>query len=132
MSRENVEVVRRSLEAWNRGDYSAAMDPIDPDIEAIAAFGGDNDGTYRGHAGLTEMMAAFWGEFEGRRTEIEEAIPAGSDVVVGVRLYGRGKGSGVEINMPMWHVWSLREGKVVRWLMIRTKREALEAAGLSE
>jgi ketosteroid isomerase-like protein len=130
MSRENVEIVQRLIEAWGRGDYATALASIDPEIEAVAAYGADFDGTYRGHAGLAEVLRGFWGQFEGRRIEIEEAIPASSDVLLGVRFYGRGKRSGVEIEMPAWHVWSLREGKAVRWQVLRTKREALEAVGL--
>ena len=132
MSQEDVEIVRGLIEAWGRGDYSAALDSIDPEIEVDVAFHADLDGTYRGHAGLADLMEAFWAEFEGQRIEIEEAIPADSDVVVGVRFQGRGKRSGVEIDMPAWHVWSLREGKAVRWRLLRTEQEAREAAGLSE
>jgi ketosteroid isomerase-like protein len=129
---EKVEIVRRLIEAWDRGDYSAALDLIDPDIEVNVAYRADLDGTYRGHAGLTEMMGAFWAEFEGPRIEIEEAERAGGAVVVGVRFYGRGKRSGVEIDAPAWHAWRLRGGKAVRWQLFRTKQEALEAAGLSK
>jgi hypothetical protein len=79
------------------------------------------------------MLGVFWAEFEGPRIEIEEAIAAGcDDVVVGVRFYGRGKRSGVAIDAPAWHVWRLRAGKAVRWRLLRTKQEALEAVGLSE
>ena len=132
MSQENVEIVRRLIEAWDRGDLATALDSIDPDIEAVSALQMDNDGTYRGHAGLAEMLGAFWAEFESPRIEIEEAIPAGGDVVLGVRFSGRGKRSGLEVDMPAWHVWSLREGKAVRWWVLRTKQEALEAVGLRE
>jgi ketosteroid isomerase-like protein len=133
MADENVETVRRVIEAWDRGDYATSLRSIDADVELIAAYGtADLDGTYRGHAGLAEMLRAFWAEFDGPRIEIQEAIAAGDNVVVGVRFYGRGKRSGVEIDAPAWHVWSLRDGKAVRWLLLRTKEEALEAAGLSE
>lgn len=132
MSQQNVEIVQRLIETWGRGDYSAALDSIDPEVEVNVALQTHLDGTYRGHAGLADMLGAFWAEFEGQRIEIEEAMPAGSDVLVGVRFYGRGKRSGLEIDAPAWHVWSLREGKAVRWRLFRTKQEALEAAGLSE
>jgi ketosteroid isomerase-like protein len=134
VSRENVEIVRRLYESWNRGDYSAALDSIDPDIQVDVAGGTDFDGTYRGHAGLWEMMGSFWGEFKDPHAWIEEAIPAGSHVVVAVRPSGRGKRSGVEVEleMPLWQVWTLRDGKAVRWRIFRSKQEALEAAGLSE
>jgi ketosteroid isomerase-like protein len=132
MSEENVEIVRRVFDLWNRGDRRAVPDSIDPDIEVVVDYQVDFDGTYRGHAGLGEMMGAFWGEFEDIRSWIDVAIPAGSHVVVGARFSGRGKKSGVEIDMPAWQVWTVRDGKVVRWRIVRTKREALEAAGLSE
>jgi ketosteroid isomerase-like protein len=132
VSEENVEIVRSLIKDWSRGEYSAALDSIDPEIEVNVAFQANLDGTYRGHAGLAELMGTFWAEFEDQRIEIEQTMPAGSDVVVGVRFYGRGKRSGLEIDAPAWHVWSLREGKAVRWRLLRTKQEALEAARLSE
>jgi hypothetical protein len=49
-----------------------------------------------------------------------------------VRFSGRGKRSGLEIDMPAWQVWTLRDGKVVGWRIFRTKRQALDAAGLRE
>jgi ketosteroid isomerase-like protein len=132
MSQEYVEIVRGLIEAWDRGDYPAALKSIDPDIEVNIAFHADLDGTYRGHAGLAEVMDAFWAEFENPRIETEEVMPAAGDVIVAVRFSGRGRRSGVEIEMPAWHVWQMRQGKAVRWRLLRTKREALEAAGLSE
>jgi ketosteroid isomerase-like protein len=132
MSEENVEVVRRVFDLWDRGDRWAGLDSIDTDVEVVVDAQVDLDGTYRGHAGLGELMRAFWGAFENIRTRIEEAIPAGSHVVVAVRFSGRGKRSGVEIDMPQWQVWTVRNGKVVRWRIVRTKRDALKAAGLSE
>ena len=132
MSQENVKIVRRLIEAGHGGNFSMFLESIDPEIEVEASLGGDLDGTYRGPADLTEMLRAFWDEFDDHRTEVEECIPTGDDVVLGVRFYGRGKSSGVEIDWPAWHVWTLRDGKAVRWRLLRTKREALEAAGLSE
>ena len=132
VSQQNVEIVRRVIEDWGRGDYVGALASIDPAIEVVSEYQTDLDGTYRGHAGLAEMLGAFWGEFEDPRIEVEEAIPAGDDVVVRVRLYGRGKRSGVEIDAPAWHVWRLRDGKAVRWWVLSTRERALEIAGLAE
>jgi ketosteroid isomerase-like protein len=132
VSVENVEIVRRLIEAWNRGDYSAALASIDPAIEVNVAYQSGFDGTYRGHAGLTELMGVFWAEFEGPSIEIEEALPAGDDVVLGVRFSGRGKRSGIDVEAPAWHTWNIREGKAVRWQLFRTKQDALGGAGLSE
>jgi ketosteroid isomerase-like protein len=45
MSQENVELVQQMVNAWNRGDYDAARDFFDPDVEVEAALGADIDGT---------------------------------------------------------------------------------------
>jgi ketosteroid isomerase-like protein len=132
MSQENLEIVREATDAWNRSDYAAAQEALDPDIEVVVAYGVDFDGTYRGHAGFAEMLGGFWAEFENVHLRIEEAIPASSHVVLAVRFSGRGKRSGLEIDMPAWQVWTLRDGKVVGWRIFRTKRQALDAAGLRE
>lgn len=78
------------------------------------------------------MLGAFWAEFEGPRIEIEEALPAGGAVVVGVRFYGRGKRKRRRDRRPRLARVALREGKAVRWQLFRTKQEALDAAGLSK
>ena len=64
---------------------------------------------------------------------IEEVIDGGDHVVTAVRISGRRRGSGVEVEMQVFHVWTLREGKVTRLTGgYRERSEALEAAGLSE
>jgi ketosteroid isomerase-like protein len=125
----NVEIVRRLIEAWSRGDYPAALDSIDPNIEVDAELAVDLSGTHRGRRRLAEMVEAFWRDFEDQRTEIEEIEEVGSDVVVGVRFFGRGKRSGVETEVHLWHVWTVRDGKAVRWQILRTRREAMAIAG---
>jgi ketosteroid isomerase-like protein len=132
MSRENVEIVQRLYEAWNRSGGVPPLEFIDPRIEVEIPGGLVNGGTFRGHAGLTEVLEAFWDYFEEHRIEVEECIPAGDDVVVTVRYYGRGKTSGVAVDMRHWHVWTWCDGKAVRWRVRNTRGEALEAVGLRE
>jgi ketosteroid isomerase-like protein len=132
MSEENIELVRSLMEAWNRGDYSTALQSIDPEIEVESALGGTFDGTYQGHSGLRRFLEDFWSNFENFSTEVEEYIPAGDDVVIGAHHRGSGIGSGVEVEMWNWQVFTVRRGMIVRYRMFNTKQEALEAAGISE
>ena len=104
---------------------------MDPGIELEVA-GGILDGTYRGHVGALDLLDSFWSSFEGHRIEIEDCIDAGDDVVVTVHYYGRGKTSGVKVDLRAWHVWTWRDGKAVRWRVLQTEAEALEAVGLRE
>jgi ketosteroid isomerase-like protein len=133
MSQENVQIVRSILDAWNRRDYSAALALVAPDIRAEDyAFGGGLDATYEGIPGLQKWMARFWGSFVDFHTQIEEYIPVDDEVVLAAHHHGRGKASGVEVEMRNWHVVTVRNGKVVRYRIFQTKPEALEAVGLRE
>ena len=92
-----------------------------------------NPKTYIGLEGLRVMLAdrdEVWDEF---RTEPQEFIDAGNRIVVVGRWVGKGKGSGLEVQQPTVHVFTLRNGRVVRWEFGHTnRREALAAVGLSE
>ena len=132
MSRENVELVQSIVEAWNRGDYSVALESVDPGIEVEAALGGTFDGTYQGPGQAQKFLEDFWRNFERSYADIEEYIPVGDSVVFAAHLRGKGKGSGVEVEMRNWQVCTVRDGKVVAYRMFTTKRKALEAAGLQE
>src|SRR5918999_3565320 len=97
MSEENVEIVRGMLEAWNRGDYESAQEPLDPEIVAEMRGGTPLDGTYQGLPAFVAVMAKFWGTFEDFRSEVEEFRSEGDTVFATVHHYGRGKSSGVSV-----------------------------------
>jgi ketosteroid isomerase-like protein len=132
MSEENVELVQSVMEAWNRGDYAAALEHVALEIKTESHLGGDIDGTYEGIAGLQKYLAGFWNSFTDFHAEIDECIAEGTEVAFLAHLYGRGRDSGVEVEMRNWHVVTVRGGKFVRYRLFRTKAEALEAAGLRE
>ena len=131
MPRENAEIVRAMFDAWNRRDYAAAQSAFDPEIEVEMSTQSVLDGTYRGYSGLTELMR-FWGAFAEFRSDIQEVLTAGDEVFTTVRHSGRGKSSGVDVQMENWQVFTVREGRIVRYRIYRTRGRALEAAGLRE
>jgi ketosteroid isomerase-like protein len=137
MSKENVEIVRRIFEAAASGDSADVFALYDPAVEWDASrapmprlIGGG--GVFHGHDGLRRFFKernAIWGEIED---EPKELIDAGDHVVSADTERGRGRRSGVEVEMTQYAVWTLRSGKVVRVVWFPTRAEALEAAGLSE
>jgi ketosteroid isomerase-like protein len=130
MSQENVEIVRRSFEAFQRGDYEAAMDAIDPRIEYDLTHFPDGK-VYLGHEGIREAFRIWMGTWEDYRQELDELIDAGDDEVIAlVRESGRGKGSGIELERPTAGLWTLRDGRAVRIRFYPGKAQALKAAGL--
>jgi ketosteroid isomerase-like protein len=139
MSEENVEIVRRLIEAWNRDEQERVVPLervvpfLDPDVIFDATRRIINPKTYAGIEGIRAMLAErdeVWGEF---RMEPDEFVDAGDRVVVIGRWVGKGRGSGVEVNQPIADVFILHGGRVVRCEIGYSDRgKALEAAGLRE
>lgn len=131
MSQENVEILRRGYEHYNRtgeADYSL----LDPDVVYDVSRRTFDPHIYHGHDGVREFTARMREQWATMRLEPREFVPTGDQVVVSVRLVGIGRGSGVETTANAAHLWTFQRGKVVRQTTYQTMEEALEAAGLSE
>jgi len=131
VSRENVEVVRRVYEADARRDAAAALALLDPEIE-IEYRGQliDKDATYHGHAGIRQLMESIRENFDEWHVEVEEYFTHDEHVVVALHQRAVGKASGVPVDIHIGQVWTVRDGKAVRWRIYRSKEEALKAVGL--
>jgi ketosteroid isomerase-like protein len=73
-------------------------------------------------------MDEIWESLVFDPTEISPLDP--ERVIAVVHTSGRAKGSGIEIDQELTHLWTLRDGKAVRLETYSTKREALKAAGV--
>jgi ketosteroid isomerase-like protein len=133
MSEENVEILRRLYDQWARGDLSA--DCFDPEIEysRIGAETPDMEGRWRGPDEVWAAMLEYIRAFSDLRIEAERLIDLGGDqVLVLSRQTARGKHSGVPIDHEFGDLFTLRDGKIVRYDTYWHRADALEAAGLSE
>ena len=129
MSQENVEIVRRLLEAVNRRDLDAMLETGDPEIEIVTLM----TGTYRGHAGWRQLVEQMAEEVSGFQFVPEDLIDVGQDRVVAVtRWVGTGRTSGIALPDTTGLVYTLRDGLVVRQESFRDRAEALKAVGLTE
>jgi ketosteroid isomerase-like protein len=133
MSQENVELLKRGLEAFARGDIAAVLELLAPDVDITSdALGLSGGGSYLGHDGFVRATRETLEAFEDYRIDGEEFIDAGEDVVVLVHISGRGRGSGIPVDMRLVHVWTVRGGKGIRARTFENKEAALEALGLRE
>jgi ketosteroid isomerase-like protein len=92
----------------------------------------DLAGVERGSEGLRRVAEVFWGEFDDARFDIHELIDAGDEVVAWATLRGCGKQSGAETAWDVWGVWTVRDGRTVRFRTFTDRDAALEAAGLRD
>jgi ketosteroid isomerase-like protein len=134
MSQENVERVRETVEAFNRGDVEAALDRAHPEIEWQSLDAFPDAGTYRGPEGVREFFQTWLDTFQGFRLHLEECVTVDENLVLAtLRVSGEGAGSGAAVESPaFFQILEFRDGLVIRARMFQTETEALEAIGLRE
>src|SRR5215204_6368038 len=101
MTRENVEVVRASWDAWSRGDMAALFEFYDPAVEWDVTHAYIPDmGVLHGHEGVREFFRELRALFAEYHAEPEEFVDGDDCVMVRCRQGGRGRASTVDVEMP--------------------------------
>src|SRR3954452_23709733 len=132
MSKENIELIQRQIEALNRGDWEGSVEGIDPGIEWVVAREHPASRTVRGLDELREYRADWNQMLEGLTFDSEEILDRDDAIVAVGRIKGTGSGSGAETEVPIAFVSRFRDGLVVRVEEYLDRDAALEAAGLGE
>jgi ketosteroid isomerase-like protein len=132
MSQENVEVVRRGFEAYERGDIPAMLADFDPDAITYRATEPDA-AIYHGPEGFLQSFVDWIEDFDDFTMSVDEFIDANaSQVIVHLHQRATGSSSGAPVEIEGWFVFTLGGGKVVRLDMHVGKEAALEAVGRLE
>ena len=134
MSQENVEIVRRAFDAWNRRDLDTLIAAADPGIEYVNAPTAVEPGTRRGVAEVSAVWRAQWETLDGR-VEVDRFFDHGDEIIalgrlrVGYReaMLGSRIASSVRGRSAMG-----RSSGSKRSALAGPKSAALEAAGLRE
>jgi ketosteroid isomerase-like protein len=128
MSEENVEMMRRWMDAIARQDYEAALAELTSDVEIDDTDIPESTGADSFH----ECVARWDAAWESGRIEGIELLPSGEDKVLAVfRMIVRGLGSGVELGRDDAVLGEFREGRIGRITYYNDQERAREAAGLS-
>jgi hypothetical protein len=69
-------------------------------------------------------------EWEQFRYVPVEALEGPKRIFMRIKLLGRGKGSGIEIEQEIFHVWEMHDGRPWRCEVYWEESEARQAAGL--
>ena len=136
MSQENVEVVKRVIQAINERDLDGLLAVCDPEVEfhaltAQSQWPGEPP-VLRGHEGAKHLFRVLDSDFDENRIEPQEFIDAGERVVVLTELSAIGKQSRVPVRMNEALVFTISDGRLVRLQVCGTREKAFEVAGLSE
>jgi ketosteroid isomerase-like protein len=121
----NVDIVKRSYEAFARDDLDGVMGDMHPEIVWHQAQGLPHGGTYRGVDEVKRNIfdpldEEWWNEFTA---DPDEFLDAGRNVVVIGRYRGTAKATGKQLDVPFVHIWTLDGDKAIQF------RQYLDTAG---
>jgi uncharacterized protein len=132
MSQQNVEIVRQIYSNWVPGASPAKSNLLHPDIEWVNPRDALEPGTRTGIEAFTAITEELDDTIRDFRMEVERCVDAGDRVVVIATMRGQGSTSGVAIQRRHGSVWTIRDGKAIRFQWFHEPDEALEAVGLTE
>jgi ketosteroid isomerase-like protein len=131
MSQENVEIAKRSVDAFNRRDVDALLGLATPDCVMTSQLL-DASADFQGREGLESFFAMLSESWEEFRSVIEDYRDLGDQVLLLGRNTASGKGSGVTVDAPTAAIVDFRDGKVARIRLYLDQSEAARAAGLAK
>jgi uncharacterized protein len=121
----NVEALQRGYEALNRGDLSVVLELLHPDLEWHEPGDSPEAGSHRGRDGFERFFRGWIDSFDQFRVQPEQVVERGNELVAVVRQSGRGRASGVEIEIRIAHVWTVENGRAIRWEAVPNPDDAL-------
>ena len=136
MSEENVEIVRRAIDAWNHRDIEVLLALGDPEGEYVNSPSAIEPGTRRGLDEMAAVVREQWELLTDGRWEIDRIYDRGEEVIALGRISRRMPGSGARLEGQSLISYKIRNGKMLRIEVLAFGRDevhaALEAAGLAE
>jgi ketosteroid isomerase-like protein len=130
VSQENVEVVRRGIEAWNSHDAQLWLTYAAPDVEWIPAGpAAVEKARYYGHKEVASGLTSVWQTWDEFHFEESEVRDLGDSVLWLGRLKMRGAASHLALDQEFALRSVLREGRFVTVRAFPTWNDALEAEG---
>jgi ketosteroid isomerase-like protein len=123
-----VEIIGRFYDCLTRRDWDAMWRDFDADFVLDTEL----QGSYRGRDECQAFAEDQISAFESSTAEPVEVFESGEHVAVFVKIRARPKGSSAEIDALIGHLFTLRDGLIVRLQTFPQREKALEAAGLRE
>jgi ketosteroid isomerase-like protein len=115
MASENEVIVRRVYAAANARDMDAILADTHEDCEVHPVLGANLAADiYRGHEGVRQWTRDLWGEWESFETSVGAVVERGDRLLYSVGLRGRGRASGAPFEAEIFHLTTVRDGRIVR------------------
>jgi uncharacterized protein len=127
MGQQSVEIVRGVYDAFGRGDVQAVRGAMADEFEWYEAEGMPYGGLYHNWEAVAEnVLGPLIQDIPNFEATPEEFIASGDTVAAVVRYTGSGKATGKQLDLPVVHIWDVREPEIVRFRQFADTAELLE------
>jgi ketosteroid isomerase-like protein len=132
MSQENLEIVLGIARASSEGDVDYVIRHTTEEFVMFVARS-SVEGPYVGHNGIRQWFADNRENFDVYRLHLDDVREIGEDQVLALgTVHVRGRGGGVETDVPFAGVTTFRDGRASRFEDYRERSLALKAMGLED
>ena len=128
MTDGNLDLVKTWLRSFD-GDADVFRSTMHPDIEWRPFE--DNHTPSHGIEGAMRIRNGWLDAWDEMQIHIEQVVEEGDSVVVSLHVTGKGKSSGVEVDVRLHLLFRIREEKIAYIFEHTERAAALEAAGSS-
>ena len=113
----NVGLIEDVYAAYAQGNSQFILDRITDDVDWINEGPGSIPyaGTFKGPADVQRFFEALGSSVDGGRVTPDDWIAQNDKVVTTGRFTATVKATGRRIDVPIAHVFTIRNGKIARW-----------------
>lgn len=122
---KELELVKEGYRAFERGDLPWVLEHFHTEILVEDRFESPDAAVFHGHDGFLRYLEGWLSAWEEFRMHPTRFIPAGDKILVLVRQTGRGKGSKMEIEEDVAHLWTVRDEIAVGYRVYSDQLAAL-------
>ncbi len=116
MGEQSVDFIKGVYGAFGQGDVPAVLGAFAEDIEWFEAEGMPYGGLHRGGDAVAQrVFGPISEDVEGFAVIPEEFVGSDGTVAAVVRYTGTGKATGKALDVPVVHIWDIRDGKIARF-----------------
>lgn len=128
----HVELIQGIYQEFGRGDIPAVLSHLDPEVDL--SYEGTSAipwaGNWHGLEGWGKFFQTLGENLDDIKVTMEPFAAQGDNVAAAGRWQGRVKQTGQRIDSPLVHLWTIRNGLVVRCQeMTNTASEAAACTG---
>jgi hypothetical protein len=141
MSQENLDLAKQGIAAINETYAKDDITPwrqyvekvVDPQLLLEGSPDVFTEGDWRGKEGAIGYVASQMEVVQEMWMRLDEFIDVDENrFIVGTTLGGQARHIVIPLEVHPFHVFTLRDGKILRWRVYPTREEALDAVGPSE